>query len=140
MSFLQPTGMCATMAGRIEVYVHSDAVTENKGGCIVRVTCETDFGARTEGFKAFARKVAQFAYGAQAETWEEIIETRTFPALEGERRQLEEELKERVTVEEIVILHVNPPREMKPQPPISNKVRTLENISDAEKLLREYED
>ena len=140
MSFLQPTGMCATMAGRIEVYVHSDAVTENKGACIVRVACETDFGARTDGFKAFAKKVAQFAYGAGAETWDDVIETRAFPSLEGERRKLESDIGERVTVEEIVILYVDPPREPKPQPPLSRKVRTLENVSDAEKLLREYED
>lgn len=106
MSFLQATGMCATMAGRIETYVHSDAITENKGGCMVRVSCETDFGARTEAFKEFAKRVAQLAYGAGAETWEDVIEVRTFPEMELARKDLEKKLKERVTVEEIVILKI----------------------------------
>ena len=106
MSFLHEPRSCDMMAGRIETYVHSDAVTENKGGCIVHVKCETDFGARTDGFKEFAKKVARLAYGAGAETWEDVIEVRTFPELEGERKLLEEALKERVTVEEIVILKI----------------------------------
>ena len=106
MSFLQPTGMCATMAGRIETYVHSDTVTENKGGCMVLVTCQSDFGARTKEFKMFARKVAKMAYGAEAETWEDVIEVRTFPEMEKERQELESFLKEKVTVKEITILKI----------------------------------
>lgn len=128
------------MAGRIEVYVHSDTVTENKGGCIVKVTCETDFGARTDKFKAFAKKCAQYCYGAGSEDWAKVTDSRTFPELELLRKDLEKELGEKVTVQDITLLYVNPPREPKPQPPLSLKVRTLENVSDAELLLREYED
>jgi len=106
MSFLQAPPMCATMAGRIETYVHSDSTTANKGGCIVRVTCGTDFGARTKEFVQFAKRVAQLSYGADAETWEDVVEVRCFPELERERQQLQEFLKERVTVQEIVILKI----------------------------------
>jgi len=122
-------------AGRIETYVHSDSVTANKGGCMVRVRCDTDFAARTKEFIQFAKEVAQFAYGAGAERWEDVIETRAFPELEDERQKLQEFLKEHVTVEEIVILYVDPPREPKPQPPVPDKISTLENVSDVEKLL-----
>jgi elongation factor Ts len=40
-------------AGMIESYVHSDRI-----GVLVEVNCETDFVARTDDFKTFARDVA----------------------------------------------------------------------------------
>ena len=49
---------------RIESYLHSDNSTENKGGSLIELKCETDFGARTDEFKAFAKKIAQLAFGS----------------------------------------------------------------------------
>ena len=51
-------------AGRIEVYVHSDSATENKGACVLAVVAKSDFAARTEAFIGFARKAADRASGA----------------------------------------------------------------------------
>jgi len=38
------------MNGRIETYTHSDASLQNKCGSIVCVTCQSEQGAKTEGF------------------------------------------------------------------------------------------
>lgn len=43
-----------TSAGRIEVYIHHD----QKSGAMVEVNCETDFVARNEEFKQFAKDLA----------------------------------------------------------------------------------
>ena len=43
--------MKSVRPGRVEVYVHSDNCTENKGAAIVTVLCESDFAARTNVFK-----------------------------------------------------------------------------------------
>ena len=50
------------MAGRIEAYIHSDSTTESKGGVLLDVRCETDFGAKTDVFKDFCKKVAILFY------------------------------------------------------------------------------
>jgi elongation factor Ts len=42
-----------TGAGLIDAYVHGGRI-----GALVEVNCETDFVARTEDFKAFARDIA----------------------------------------------------------------------------------
>lgn len=42
-----------TKAGVIASYVHGEKI-----GVLVEVNCETDFVARTEGFKAFAKEIA----------------------------------------------------------------------------------
>ena len=100
------------MAGRIETYTHSDSTTENKGAIIVKVTTTTDFAARTDVFKAFARRVAMLAYGAlrmrkyiaAADVWPMVIEK--FPELETERQQVERELREPVTVSDVALLRL----------------------------------
>ena len=97
------------MAGRIEAYVHSDSVVQNKGGCLVEVQCQTDFAARTDAFIAFARKVAQLMFGYGAVRWQELTEQ--CPALESERCQLELDLKERVQVGRVVILRLGDGKE-----------------------------
>lgn len=101
-------------AGRIESYIHSDNITPNKGGVLVRVTCQTDFAARTNEFIAFSKKVAVLAYAfgagaqgtAETYTWGEL-RGEAGPAgdsVELERQALEARLKETITVEEIVVL------------------------------------
>jgi elongation factor Ts len=49
-------------AGLIEAYVHSGRI-----GVLVEVNCETDFVARTEDFKAFARDIAMHVAAANPE-------------------------------------------------------------------------
>ena len=90
------------MVGRIETYIHSDSITQNKGGAIVKVECETDFAARTSEFVTFARRVAQYAYAADRESWNEI--TVAFPDIESEWERLSKVLKETISVSEIRIL------------------------------------
>lgn len=92
------------MVGRIESYIHSDSVTQNKGAAVVKVECATDFAARTDGFKTFASKVAKLAYGANAETWPDVIAV--FPDIETERESLAQSLRETVSVTGIVVLNL----------------------------------
>jgi len=80
-------------AGRIEVYVHSDSATENKGACVLAVVAKSDFAARTEAFIGFARKAA-------AGAWADVAAA--FPEIEGERAALSAALKEPVEVCDIV--------------------------------------
>ena len=44
----------STSEGAVEAYIHADA----RKGALVEVQCETDFVARNEDFKEFARQVA----------------------------------------------------------------------------------
>ena len=90
------------MPGRVEAYLHSDRSTIHKGGAMIRVTSETDFGARTDDFISFSRIAAKHAYACQATSWDEVAAA--YEPVEEERRKLERSLKETVTVEEIVIL------------------------------------
>lgn len=92
------------MAGRIESYLHSDNTTKNKGGALVEVICQTDFGAKTEEFIQFCKKAAKFAYGAQKGTWSGVTEV--FPELEEERAVLAKELKETIAIRKIEILNL----------------------------------
>lgn len=100
------------MAGRIEVYIHSDKSTENKGACLIEVTTQTDFAAKTELFKNFCHRVAMYCYGSTADwdtdklewngLWEHIAEL--FPFLDEEKKSLEKELKEKVEIRRITKL------------------------------------
>ena len=92
------------MPGRIEIYLHSDMTTPNKGGAMVRVLSETDFATRTGDFVTFTKLVALSAYAAQTTIWREIIAA--FPDLEEKKNLLEHILKEKVEVKEIMILLV----------------------------------
>ena len=102
MCFPEAPPMCATMAGRIETYTHSDSVTENKGACVIHVRCESDFGARTQRFKDFAKEAAKFCYGVSASCWDDVKDV--FPHMEEERIDLEEELKEKISINDIFIM------------------------------------
>lgn len=53
-----------TRNGRLELYSHGDG----RVGVMVEVNCETDFVARTEGFKTFAHEVA-LQIAANAPRW-----------------------------------------------------------------------
>jgi translation elongation factor EF-Ts len=91
-------------AGRIETYIHSDATTQNKGGAMVKVTCQTDFAARTAQFIAFSRQVAQRAYGVSATTWQHVVEF--WPELAAAKQELEREMKEKIEVEAIALIRL----------------------------------
>lgn len=93
--------------GRLEAYLHSDSTTANKAGALVRVTCKTDFAARTDEFIAFAKNAAKFAFAAAADpsvpvTWSDVAQM--YPPIEAERSALEGKLRETVTVTDISVL------------------------------------
>lgn len=104
--------------GRIEAYVHSDRITENKAGVLVKLTCDTDFAAKTDEFKAFATKVAKLACGfgpgetsedQQAEdVWNALVGRVGYlgdtDTLETERQALASKLRETITVETVTYL------------------------------------
>lgn len=95
------------MAGRVGSYIHSDSVTPNKGGALVRVTCQTDFAARTDEFIAFVDYVAKRAYAAtladlKSDGWPRIVEA--FPEAEEKRVALEKSLKESVKVDDYLVV------------------------------------
>lgn len=74
--------------GLIESYVHSGRI-----GVIVEVNCETDFVARTDGFKAFAHDIA-LQIAAMAPMY---VSEADIPASEMER--VRNEAKERIIAE-----------------------------------------
>lgn len=88
--------------GRIETYMHSDSITRNKGGCLVRVLSQTDFAAKTDQFTKFCKKAAQMLYGFKKDTWEKLL--KEYPDIEQDRLNLEKELGERITVDQVLIM------------------------------------
>lgn len=84
------------MAGRIESYLHSDGMTENKGGALVCVCCDTDFGAKTPDFVEFAKHAAKRVYGFQSHTWKDLVALH--PEAEERRKACEVAIGEKVTV------------------------------------------
>jgi elongation factor Ts len=85
-----------TGEGVISSYIHADS----RKGALVEVQCETDFVARNEDFKEFARQVAIHvtAMNPQHVSFEEIPEDE----LENERRILAEKAKGEGKPEEVV--------------------------------------
>lgn len=94
--------------GRVEVYVHSDLHTKNKGGAMVLVTSQTDFAAKTQMFIEFAKKCAKMFYAAshahKNPTWEDVVGI--FPDLIEEKAALETELREKIAVVGSAILTI----------------------------------
>jgi hypothetical protein len=88
--------------GRVETYVHSDTTTANKAMAAVAVLAQSEQGARTSEFQAFAKKAAKFAFAAGAMSWEDVINM--FPEIEEERMALSKLLKEKIEVADIVRL------------------------------------
>jgi len=91
---------------RVESYIHSDQTTENKGGSLIELLSETDFAAKTDEFKAFAKKLAQFAYGASSSEWHDILEV--FPDLENELKELQNNLGEKIEIGRIEVFSTGP--------------------------------
>jgi len=113
-------GARAVSEGVVESYVHATG----KIGVLVEVDCETDFVARTDDFREFAREVAVHvaaaapAYVGEDEVPEEARESelrvlREQAAAEGKPEQVQEKMAEgrlRKWLEESVLLkqvHVN---------------------------------
>jgi translation elongation factor EF-Ts len=101
--------------GRIESYLHSDRSTPNKVGVLIKVTCQTDFAAKTDEFIAFTKWVARLACGyLQSEdelTWERLVRVVGWTGeqqqtLDTELAALSALLKEKIAVEDIVILRL----------------------------------
>ncbi len=92
------------MVGRIEVYLHSDSSTPQKGGALIKVTSVTDYAARTAAFIMFCQLAAKLAYAAQTEVWKDVIAAQ--PQAEAARLQVSENLRETVTVTDIKILRL----------------------------------
>ena len=92
------------MAGRIETYIHSDKSVPNKAGAMIRVACQTDFAARTDEFAAFAKSAAKMAFASSAETWADVVST--FPQIELDREELSKAVKEKIEIDQIVIMSV----------------------------------
>jgi translation elongation factor EF-Ts len=91
-------------AGRIETYLHSDAITAQKGGALVKVSCQTDFASRTADFIGFAKQAARMAYAVGATSWSDVIAA--FPDIEDDRTVLSKNLREVIEVTDITILTV----------------------------------
>jgi elongation factor Ts len=113
-------GERATSEGVVESYVHATG----KIGSLVEVDCETDFVARTDDFRGFARDVALHVAAAapqyvseddvpQEERDAELRVLREQAAAEGKPEQVQEKMAEgrlRKWLEESVLLnqvHVN---------------------------------
>lgn len=90
------------MPGRIVSYIHSDAITANKGGSLVKVECITDFAANTKEFVEFSNLCAKMIYASSSIAWDDVV--LSFPELEDKRRDLEVILKEKIQVSEIAVL------------------------------------
>ncbi len=84
------------MPGRIETYVHSDSVTLNKGGCLIEVSCQTDFAAKEPEFVKFCKDLARWCYGLNLKKWEDIATIPMDTGLTERKRSLEELLGEKV--------------------------------------------
>jgi translation elongation factor EF-Ts len=82
------------MAGRIEAYLHSDSSSQNKGGALVEVACETEFAAKTDVFVDFAKKVAKMVYAFGS--WKAAVQE--MPELEDERKRVASEIREVVYI------------------------------------------
>lgn len=92
------------MAGRIEVYVHSDNVTKNKAAAMVRVSCQTDFAAKTEAFIAFCKDVAKYACAFQIDNPTTLFALAAHGELPSRLEALQAEIRETVSVQEIKLM------------------------------------
>ena len=92
------------MVGRVETYIHSDNITAHKGGAMVRVNCDTDFGARTSEFINFSKLCALRAYASGADTYQGLIDM--FPDVEVSRKEVSKALKEVIDVDMISIIYL----------------------------------
>ncbi len=92
------------MAGRIEVYTHSDKSVPNKGGAMVCVRCVTDFAARTDQFINFSKEVAKMVFASQATSWGDLISV--YLELEDHRVEVSDTIQEKVSIDQIALMLV----------------------------------
>ena len=98
------------MEGRIESYTHSDSITENKGGSLIKLVCQTDFAARTDEFKSLSSYVAKMAYAAfassvgSAEAFRQQDLYDVFPEVKEKIEETSKLLKEEIKIFEIVVI------------------------------------
>lgn len=92
------------MPGRIESYLHSDLTTKNKHGSLVKVECETDFGARSEEFIRLCKRIAMYACGSQTCDIDAVFAT--FPYLEDDLKETSNKLKENIKVTDVYIMQI----------------------------------
>ena len=90
------------MAGRVEVYIHSDKAVQNKGACLIELSCETDFCARTEQFIDFSKKAAKMIYAFGS--WDNAVES--MPELGEELKSLSESLGEEISIKQACVVNV----------------------------------
>jgi translation elongation factor EF-Ts len=90
--------------GRVESYSHSDSITQNKGGSLVKVTCDSEAGSRTREFITFVKMVARYAYASSAQSWDSM--KLVYPALEQDLLRICAVLNEHVAVDEVVVMKV----------------------------------
>jgi len=96
------------MARRVDVYLHSDGVSENKGGAMVMVSAETDFSLHSSVLREFTKKVAMLAYAFNCTRWDALCEMA--PELKEKHALLQSKekhqgLAEKITIEKICIFH-----------------------------------
>ena len=84
--------------------MHSDASLENKAGCLVEVTCDSDFSAKTDEFKAFCKRVAMLVCGHMVKSWNELVDLE--PSILEDRQEVEQKIGERVEVTRIALIFI----------------------------------
>ena len=90
----------AALQGLVETYVHG----QGRIGAMVEVNCETDFVARTDGFKELAYEISmQIAAMSPRYTTVDQIPEEDFAALEGEFGDRESAIKAVVLSEQAFI-------------------------------------
>ena len=91
--------------GRIEPYVHSDSLTKNKGGVLVKIACETDFAAKTAEFVEFCKATARLCYAIDISG--PVLDYESYimeidPNFLIRKQELEKKLKEKIEIINIV--------------------------------------
>jgi hypothetical protein len=91
------------MNGRIETYIHSDSLTSNKGGVIVKIACETDFAAKTQEFIEFCKSTARLLYAVDVNG--PVLDYESYimeidPDFRTRLGDLEKKLKEKIEIVE----------------------------------------
>jgi hypothetical protein len=94
------------MNGRIETYLHSDISIQNKCGSMVRITCQSEQGAKTEEFIGFCKDVAKYSCGFNKDRWIDLIEV--YPDIEVKKNEIQKILKEKIEIKDILLLAVTP--------------------------------
>lgn len=90
------------MNGRIEVYIHSDNTTENKGAAMVKVITETKFALKSKEFKRFTKELAKLSYASGKTDF--ILICEMFPQIKDWFLALKRELHESIDIVEIKFL------------------------------------